>query len=245
MSAEVYSYYSGNAFPGELTRRGVGEIVQDGFFTSALLTPADYGLAVKLDGAKISKFAADDLASEFFGVLLKVNFAIGGDLNGAPNPASIQSILTKGFVAIKVEDTGVPVRGGAVYLGVVADNAGLFFSAQDAAATAAAKVGNTGNGTISAIEINSDVSKGVYVVRFTAATQFLVTDPSGVLIGSGVTGAEFDASGLVFTITAGGTAFVANDAFNLTVATDTQKLENVVFAVSGKDSNGFTEIEVK
>jgi hypothetical protein len=93
------------------------------------------------------------------------------------------------------------------------------------AATAVAKSGgNTGNGTISAVTIQNPDKVGVYSVRFTAATVFTVEDPDGfVLAVNGATGAAF-ADDLGFTITAGGTPFVAGDGFDITVAAGSGKV---------------------
>ncbi|WP_066651758.1 MULTISPECIES: head decoration protein [Sphingomonas] len=90
------------------------------------------------------------------------------------------------------------------------------------AAVAAAKAGgNTGNGTISAVTLQGGAKPGVYAVRFTAATVFKVEDPDGYVIETaGATGAAF-ADDIGFTITAGGTAFVAGDGFDITVAAGT------------------------
>ena len=89
------------------------------------------------------------------------------------------------------------------------------------AATAAAKTGgNTGNATI-ALDSTTPVLKGakvgVYTVRFTAATAFTVADPDGFVLGTGATGAAF-VNDLKFTITAGGSAFIAGDGFDITLA---------------------------
>lgn len=82
--------------------------------------------------------------------------------------------------------------------------------------TAAPKAGNTGNGTISAVTAKSGTKSGTYVVEFTAATKFDVTDPEGFKVKSGTVGTAYS-DDLGFTITAGGTAFVAGDAFNIAV----------------------------
>jgi hypothetical protein len=84
-------------------------------------------------------------------------------------------------------------------------------------ATPTAKVGNTGNGTISSATVLGGAVDGVYAVRFTAATAFTVENPAGDVIGSGATGAAF-ADDIGLTITAGGTAFVAGDGFDVAVA---------------------------
>jgi hypothetical protein len=91
------------------------------------------------------------------------------------------------------------------------------------AATAAAKSGgNTGNGTISAVTTAAGVKVGIYTVRFTAATAFVVEDPDGYSLGAGATGTAW-ADDLGFTITAGGTPFVAGDGFDITVAAGSGK----------------------
>lgn len=93
-----------------------------------------------------------------------------------------------------------------------------------AAATAAAKSGgNTGNGTISAVTKLGDAKTGIYSVRFTAATAFTLRDPNGDVVDTGATGVAF-ANDLGFTITAGGTPFVAGDGFDITVALGSRKL---------------------
>lgn len=85
-------------------------------------------------------------------------------------------------------------------------------------ATAAPKAGgNTGNGTVSAVTIKSSAKSGVYRAIFTTATKFTVVDPEGHDLVDGRTGTAY-ATDLGFTITAGGTAFVADDEFVITVA---------------------------
>lgn len=86
-------------------------------------------------------------------------------------------------------------------------------------AVAAALGTNTGNGSFGTINVNSpSIQSGAYVITFLAATIFRVEDPSGVQIGDGATGVAFNTGGLSFTITAGGTPFVAGDSFTVTPA---------------------------
>ncbi|AZO67688.1 head decoration protein [Mesorhizobium sp. M6A.T.Cr.TU.016.01.1.1] len=92
------------------------------------------------------------------------------------------------------------------------------------AAVAAAKGGNTGNATISAVVTGAGAKSGVYSVEFTAATKFDVIDPDGFKIKSGATGAAY-ADDLGFTITVGATPMVAGDGFNITVAAGTKKFK--------------------
>ena len=86
-----------------------------------------------------------------------------------------------------------------------------------AAAAAAKAGGNTGNGTFGAIAGGNGAREGVYVLTMTAATTFRVTDPSGDELVTGGTGVAYASLALSFTLTAGGTPFIAGDAFNITV----------------------------
>lgn len=85
-------------------------------------------------------------------------------------------------------------------------------------AAAAAGANNTGNGTLALASppTDSSVIGGDYRVEFTGATSFNVRDPNGKIVGKGSTGSAF-ATGVKFTITAGGTAFVSGDFFTINV----------------------------
>jgi hypothetical protein len=88
-------------------------------------------------------------------------------------------------------------------------------------ATAAARTtpANTGNGTMSAVTVSQGAIEGVYTVEFVSATEYNVISPAGAVLGQGVNGTAYSgAGGLAFTTTAGGTAFVAGDAFLITMA---------------------------
>lgn len=76
---------------------------------------------------------------------------------------------------------------------------------------------NTGNGTIGAVTAGARFMLGTYRVTMTSATAFTVYDPTGDQVGTGAAGVAFTGPQVGFTITAGGTAFVANDGFNLAV----------------------------
>lgn len=88
-----------------------------------------------------------------------------------------------------------------------------------ATATAVAQAGNTGNPTISAVTVNANAKPGRYRIEFTAATTFVLLDPSDNQLQAGATGTAYPAgSELGFTVTAGGTPAVAGDGFDITVA---------------------------
>lgn len=97
-------------------------------------------------------------------------------------------------------------------LGLVAANGGGISSAVKAAGP------NTGNGTNGSLSVVARTAMlGIYRVRMTSATAFTVTDPLGRTVGSGTAGTPFAGGQIVFTITAGGTPFVAGDGFDMTV----------------------------
>ncbi|WP_433693223.1 head decoration protein [Paraburkholderia phenoliruptrix] len=76
---------------------------------------------------------------------------------------------------------------------------------------------NTGNGTVGATSTGAGVKLGAYALKATGANTFTVTDPEGNTLPNATVGTAYSNGGLNFTITAGGTAFVANDSFALTV----------------------------
>lgn len=90
-----------------------------------------------------------------------------------------------------------------------------------ATATAVAGSGNTGDGAMGAITVAAPAMVGEYrLVIIAAATNagtFLVSDPKGVLVGSGTVGSAFSAGGLTFTLADGAADFVVGDSFTITV----------------------------
>jgi hypothetical protein len=105
-------------------------------------------------------------------------------------------------------------------------------------AAAAALGTNTGTGTFGTITPKAApvTMIGVYAILFTAATTFNVTAPDGST-APGTTGVAFSALGIGFTITAGGTAFVAGDTFTVT-ASATVGNPTVVSAPGTNTGNG-------
>jgi hypothetical protein len=101
--------------------------------------------------------------------------------------------------------------------------------------SAAKSGGNTGTGTLTLDATTPrliNAQSGVYTVRMTAATTFRVTDPKGNVLGDGVAAVAF-ADQLKFTIAAGGTAFVAGDGFDVTIAEADKYIPCVKTAIDG------------
>lgn len=78
--------------------------------------------------------------------------------------------------------------------------------------------GSTGNPTAGTITVTAPAKPGVYRIIFRSATTFDVEDPDGIIVDNGATGVAFNAGGLAFTLTAGGTPAVAQDTAKITVA---------------------------
>lgn len=81
---------------------------------------------------------------------------------------------------------------------------------------------NTGNGTVGSTSVGAAVKYGTYTLTATAPTVFSVTDPEGTVLGNATAGTAFSTGNeVLFTITAGSTAFVAGDSFTLFVPQST------------------------
>jgi len=83
--------------------------------------------------------------------------------------------------------------------------------------TTAAGAGNTGNGTLGSISIGASPKYGVFTLTASSATTFTVTDPEGNAQANATVGTAYTSDTVNFTLTAGGTAFVAGDSFTLEV----------------------------
>ena len=75
-----------------------------------------------------------------------------------------------------------------------------------------------GNGPISAWSGGSESVAETVTVTFTSATAFNVVGSVSGAIGSGTAGTPFTSTKINFTVTSGGTAFIAGDAFTLSTA---------------------------
>lgn len=130
-------------------------------------------------------------------------------------------------------DQGTLTGGVKVLAGTVL---GSVTSALTAAAAALGT--NTGNGTFGAITPQAAPATmiGAYGILLTSATAFTVTAPDGQT-AAGTVGTPFTGLGVGFTITAGGTPFVANDSFTLTT-TATPGNPSITSAAGTNTGNG-------
>lgn len=122
---------------------------------------------------------------------------------------------------VVVTQTGTALASGTLLTQSGDTGAGVF----------AMNAGATGNPTAGTIVVGAAAVPGVYVIEFTAATQFRVEDPAGKTIGTGTLGTAFNKAGLGFTLTAGATPAVAGDTATITVAAGTGKY--IAYAADG------------
>lgn len=111
---------------------------------------------------------------------------------------------------------------------------------------------NTGNGTVGSTGVGASVKYGTYTLTATAPTIFSVTDPEGTVLGNATAGTAFSTGNeVLFTITAGSTAFAAGDSFSLYVpqstgdyvvsvktASDGSQTPSAILATSVDTTNG-------
>lgn len=118
-------------------------------------------------------------------------------------------------------EVGTVASGKAVVLGEVVGRI------TKALGTVAAG-GNTGNGALSDVGLQSQAKVGEYVLTcITAATGggvFSVLDPDGFRMADATAGSAYENSALSFTITPGTTDFVAGDVFTVPVAIGSKKV---------------------
>ena len=76
----------------------------------------------------------------------------------------------------------------------------------------------TGNGTFTAYRGGASSLAETFTITATSATSFTVVGSSSGNIGTATVGTPFSTSKLAFTITAGGTAFIAGDVFTISTA---------------------------
>lgn len=109
------------------------------------------------------------------------------------------------------------------------------YSVQSAAGT------NTGNGTIGTLSAGTGAKIGAYTLKATSATAWTVTDPEGTALTGATTGAVYSNAGIGFTITAGGTAFVAGDTFTLTIV---DSVGNYIVCVKNASDGSQTPVAI-
>jgi len=130
-------------------------------------------------------------------------------------PVRSESIIVTEWDQLYSREAGVMNAGQAAVQHAVVGQTNI------GAAVAAVKAGgNTGNGTLTldpTTPVLANAQQGVYRVVFTAPAAYNVFDPHGEEVGQGANAAAFSDQ-LKFLTAAGGTAWVAGDEFDITVA---------------------------
>lgn len=121
-TSQAYLFNAPSGVPGDVTRPNETSIEPAMLGTP---TAGAFGIPVKYDtNGNIIPIAANDTASVFAGVLIREAPAISGSnsdsLTGqTPNSVQPQGFAVRGYVSV-VCTIGTPVRGGIVYIRVVA-----------------------------------------------------------------------------------------------------------------------------
>ena len=114
-------------------------------------------------------------------------------------------------------DLKIVTRGAATITGGAALPRGTVMGQLTIGALTPAGPVGTGNGTLTLATAGTKTKTGTYTIKFLTATTYTVTNSNGVALPNGVNGAYANPE-INFTITAGGTAFVAGDSFTVAVA---------------------------
>ena len=225
----------------------LGDITRHDFDTEPVLVdtgnpPLSYGIPVLIDpttqGAR-PVAASDAGLTGVYGFAARpypiqqlsggMSSSLGG---GVPPTAQALDVLRRGYMLVLPSGSAAFAKGNPVFVYIGASTGAHVQQGVENAASAsvvsAAGGGNTGNGTVSAgpTIVAAKAVNGVYTLTFTAATAFAIVDPNGKQLATGVTGSAYSDGGLGFTITAGGTAFVAGDTFTFTVTLLTIALDS-------------------
>lgn len=123
MPAYLYSAPAG--VPGDITRPDESNVEPAMLVAISSVYAQAFGIPVKYNTGGISQIEASDAATVFAGVLIREAPSIAGnDSQGfddaVPNPDQPQGFCVRGYVSVKCA-AGTPVRGGIVYMQVVAN----------------------------------------------------------------------------------------------------------------------------
>lgn len=246
-----YLYRMPAGIPGEITRSDQSAIeAQTVTAAGASGSPAAYGVAVMLDSGTglIRSVLANDIIASVYGWLVRpypTNAGNEGLGVGTPANAAGSScnVLRRGYLNVFLA-RGTAVKGAPVFVRRVADTGKLVGDIEttldNISSTAIRGGGNTGNGTMSAVVLNPAAKNGVYRLRMLTATTYSVTDPDGYQHLAGATGVAY-VDDMSFTLTAGGTPFVAGDGFDITVVQRVQPVPRAFF-MGAADGSGNVEI---
>ena len=149
MSYDSILYRAPSGFAGDLTRATAPFTAEPNISSEAI----DFGSPVVYDTGKVRAVVTTDTAIS--GIAIRP-FPIQSSSNafgtGTYAAGDVVDVLKDGYIAVKVQTTTVPVRGGAVYVRVVAATGLVIggFEAADDAANTFLVAGATFNGGVDA-----------------------------------------------------------------------------------------------
>lgn len=127
---------------------------------------------------------------------------------------------------MKIVTKSVTITGAAYY------KRGTVMGQVTIGAPGAVVVAGTGNGSASAISSGVKAKTGNYVVRMKSATSFDVVNPNGVQLAEGFALGAYTDAEISFTLTAGGTAFVAGDTITIPLAAGSNSYKIAIAAAT-------------
>lgn len=239
MNAYLYRMPSG--IPGDVTRKS--QSVIEAVILGATAFTA-FGVLGKISAGKLVPFGSGDKDGDEYGILVRAYPTTSSqDPLGTSTPPTkgAVDVLKRGYITVKV-NAGTAALGSQVYVRIANAGVGKPIGGIEAVGEVVGTAGtNTGNGTIGTLSQTYGAS-GTWLITMLTATTFSVVTPAGARMKDGATGVAYSAGGIGFTITAGGTAFVAGDSFS--VAVNTVALSNTKFTHPA-DASGNAEIAYK
>lgn len=119
--SNAYLYNAPSGVEGDITRTDESNVEP-----AMLVSPfaQKFGIPVKYATGGIVPFAGGEVAADFAGVLTRAapgisNTVLSGFDDNVPNPETPQNLMVRGYASVKCT-IGTPVRGGVVYVRIVA-----------------------------------------------------------------------------------------------------------------------------
>lgn len=119
-----YLYQAPAGVAGDVTRTDETNVEPAMLIAVASVFAQRFGIPMTYQVGGISQYQVGDTAAQFAGVLIREVPSISGNANQGldntiPNPDTVQGLAVRGYVSVKCT-IGTPVRGGIVYIRVVA-----------------------------------------------------------------------------------------------------------------------------
>ena len=256
-SALAFTTRMGAGFPGTVSRTNLANILP-GLIDSGN-PPVFYGQGVVFDGTAQAFRPPTVGDTGIQGITVRA-FPSQGNFPASPQVDPIGTsncptsgevdVLQSGYISVSLSGTVQPIRYSPVWVWIGATSgshvnggfeAAPAYTFAEVANGAGGGGANTGNGTFTVgPTAGANIQQGNYSLKFLTATTFTLTAPNGATLPNG-TSLVYSNAQISFTITAGGTAFVAGDGFLIEVGENTVPVPNSYF-LGAPDSSGVTEI---